>query len=284
MWIPRREPRAVPTLPETMTLGRFLRIYISLFIGIVCTSSISLFLLAWIVNNQNISVNSLHHDFQTVYIVTTDQWLHNSQLRAAIELRWLWVSSSLALTIGLFPSEIANRLLRWLTSVKMYVSFSLITEYINGNDRVQNRSISNAICHGSLPVYISRSSSSSYSEAPVIPPLVRLSTLAPTFGSQATSVGHQQPDILPQTSDRDARSFLSQTCDGETIRPNVPSEPKEALQPCDSLQLSRSSQQTERVVNPTASVLTLADSTYPPSSFGRASSAFRTCEEGSIKR
>jgi hypothetical protein len=70
IWIPRRERRVTPTSPETMTLYNFLRIYISLLIGIVCTTSVSLFLLAWIVNDSNISFDSLHHDFQTVFVLT----------------------------------------------------------------------------------------------------------------------------------------------------------------------------------------------------------------------
>lgn len=114
VWIPRQERRVASTSPETMALSHFLRIYISLFVGIVCTSCVSLFLLVWIVNNSNVSVDSLHRDFQTVYILTTDQWSRNPQLRIAIELRWLWISSGIVLAIGLFPNERANRLLRWL--------------------------------------------------------------------------------------------------------------------------------------------------------------------------
>ncbi|KAF9778694.1 GPCR fungal pheromone mating factor [Thelephora terrestris] len=121
IWAPRGEPRTSPASPETLTLYCFLRLYVSLFIGIVCTSSISLFLLAWVIDNSNISVNSLHHDFQTVYILTTDQWLRNPQLRTAVELRWLWISSSLVLAFGLFPNERAKQLFGWLASVKVYV-------------------------------------------------------------------------------------------------------------------------------------------------------------------
>lgn len=121
LWVPRGGQRTPTASPEALTLCRFLRMYISLCIGIVCTSSISLFLLVWIVDNSNISVNSLHHDFQTVYILTADQWSRNPQLRTAVELRWLWVFSSVVLTIGLFPNERARRLLGWLTSVKAYV-------------------------------------------------------------------------------------------------------------------------------------------------------------------
>lgn len=125
LWVPRRQRRVSPTSTEMITLGQFLRIYISLFIGIICTSSVSLFLLVWIVNDSNISFDSLDHDFQTVYILTTDQWSSNPQLRAAIELRWLWVFSSIVLTIGLFPSERAHQLLRWLASIKTCVRTSL---------------------------------------------------------------------------------------------------------------------------------------------------------------
>lgn len=103
-----------------MTLYRFLRIYISLFVGIVCTSSITLFLLVWIAENSHITADSLHRDFQTVYTLTTDQWLRDPQLRGAVELRWVWVSLALALAVGLFPEERANRIFYWLVSVQMY--------------------------------------------------------------------------------------------------------------------------------------------------------------------
>ena len=103
------------------TLHHLLRPSISLFLGIICTSSFSLFLLLSIVNNSNISVNSLHHDFQTVYIITTDRWLRNPQFRAAVELRWLWASLGFALAIGLLPKERADRLLGWLVATKLYI-------------------------------------------------------------------------------------------------------------------------------------------------------------------
>jgi len=273
IWVPRRERRVTPPPPETMTLFRFLRIYLSLFIGVVCTSSVSLFLLVWIVNSPGIPVDSLHHDFQTVYILTTDQWSHNPQLRTAIQLRWLWASSSVALAIGLFPTERANQLLRWLASAKVYVL-----------TRGQHRSISNTVSHGSLPVYISRTPSPPHSGAPVIPPLVRQSPLAPTLCSRASAVEDQRSETLPKTSERDTRSSLSQLCDNETIRPHAHSEPEEAPQHCDPLEPSRSSEQTERVPNSAVSTVTLADSTYPASSVGRTSSAYRTCEEESIRR
>ena len=121
IWVPRRERGVALPPPETMTLSRFLRLYISLFIGIVCTSSVSLFLLVWVVNDPNISVDSLHHDFQTVYVLTTDQWSRNPQLRTAVELRWLWAFLSIVLTVGLFPNERLNQLLRWLAPVKVHV-------------------------------------------------------------------------------------------------------------------------------------------------------------------
>ena len=104
-----------------MTLHHLLRLSTPLFLGIMCTGSFSLFLLLSIVNNSDISVNSLHRDFQTVYIITTDQWSRNPQLRAAVELRWLWASLSFSLAIGLFPKERANRLFGWLAAPKLYV-------------------------------------------------------------------------------------------------------------------------------------------------------------------
>jgi hypothetical protein len=284
IWIPRRERRVASTSQETMTLSHFLRIYISLFVGIVCTSSVSLFLLVWIVNDSNVSVDSLHRDFQTVYILTTDQWSRNPQLRTA---------SRIAVALGIFGHRTRHRFIperksQPTSSLALKISrvgSSLFSDHshINVHDRVRHRSISNVLCHGSLPVYIPRSSSS-YSEAPAIPSLVRQSTLAPTFGSRVTSVEHQQPEVPPQISGRDTQSSLSQPCDSETIRPNAPSETEETLRPCNPLQPSRSSQQTERVRNPTASTLTLTDSTYLVSSFGEASSTHRTREEGSIRR
>ncbi|KAF9651327.1 STE3-domain-containing protein [Thelephora ganbajun] len=229
IWAPRRNEGVALMSPETMTFCHFLRLSVSTFLGIVCTSSISLFLLLWIINDSNISVNSLHHDFQTVYIITTDRWSRNPQLRTAVKLRWLWASMSFALTIGLFPKERADRLLGWLASAKVYA-----------RTRVWHRSTLNAICHGSLPVYISRSSSSSsYGEAPAIPSLVRQSTLAPTFSSRVSSVQFHQPEVSLHTSERDARSNLSQPY--ETIRPNEPSELQETSQPSELPQLGESS-------------------------------------------
>jgi len=104
-----------------MTFHHLLRLSTSLFVGIICTSSFSLFLLLSIVNNSNISVNSLHHDFQTVYIITADRWSRNPQLRAAVELRWLWASLGFALTIGLLPKERVDRLLGWFAATNLYV-------------------------------------------------------------------------------------------------------------------------------------------------------------------
>lgn len=122
-----RGQRAPSAPPEMVALSHSLRTLASLFVGVVCTSSASLLLLVWIVNNPNISVNSLHHDFQTVDVLPTNQWSHNPKLRAAVELRWLWLSSSFALMIGLFPKERANRLLAWFVSVKMYFRTRLAT-------------------------------------------------------------------------------------------------------------------------------------------------------------
>lgn len=121
VWLPRREQRGTPVSPETLTLYHFLKIYISLFLGVVCTSSASLFLLVWITNNSHISIDSLHHDFQTVYVLTTDQWSRDPQLRTAIELRWLWASLSIVLAVGLFPNERAKKLFGLLVSAKLYI-------------------------------------------------------------------------------------------------------------------------------------------------------------------
>ena len=104
-----------------MTLHHLLRLSTSLFLGVICTSSFSLLLLLSVVNNSNISVNSLHHDFQTVSIITTDQWSHNPQFRAAVELRWLWASLGFTLTIGLLPKERVDRILGWFAATKLYV-------------------------------------------------------------------------------------------------------------------------------------------------------------------
>jgi len=143
-----------------------------------------------------------------------------------------------------------------------------------GRDRTWHGSTSNAVCHGSLPVYFSRTSSSSYAETPTIPPLVRQSTFTPTFISQLSPMSHQQPRVLPHVLEPDTRPKLSQPY--ENIRPNEPSEPSELPQS------SRSSQQSEPVPSPAASVLTLTDNISPVSSVGGASS-YRTCEEESTR-
>ena len=104
-----------------ITLHHLLRVSTSLFLGIICTSSFSLFLLLSIVNNSKISVNSLLHDFQTVYIISTDRWSRSPQFRAAVELRWLWASLGFALAIGSLPKERADRLVGWLATAKLYI-------------------------------------------------------------------------------------------------------------------------------------------------------------------
>jgi len=209
----RRKEGVTPTSTETMTRERLLRVSISLFLGTVCTSSIALFLLLRITSNSQISVDSLHHDFQTVYIITADQWTRNPWLRTAVELRWLWASLSVVLGIGLFPKERIGQVVGWFASVKMYIRM-----------RRWHRSALNSVCHGSLPVYISRTPSPSYSDVPIIPSLPRLSTLAPTFGSRVSSMLYQ-PEVIPPVPVLDTRS-KSQVW--ETVRPNVPPEPQEA--------------------------------------------------------
>jgi len=121
IWVPRHKQGEIRQPSEVMTSHHLLRISTSMFLGIICTSSFSLFLLLSIVNNSSISVNSLHHDFQTVYIITTDRWSRNPQFRAAVELRWLWASLGFALTTGLLPKERADRLLGWWAATKLYV-------------------------------------------------------------------------------------------------------------------------------------------------------------------
>ena len=144
-----------------------------------------------------------------------------------------------------------------------------------GHNRTWHRSTSNGVCHGSLPVYVSRTSNSSHGETPAIPSLVRQSTLAPTFTSRVSPVPYQQPKMLPHVPKPDTRSKLSQSC--ESIRPSEPFEPSELPQP------SWSSQQSERAPDPAESMLTLADSISPPSSVGGASS-YQTCEEAESTR
>ena len=126
VWAKGRKEGITPTPTETMARERLLRVSISLFLGTVCTSSIALFLLLWITSNSRISVDSLHHDFQTVYIVTTDQWTRDPRLRTAVELRWLWASLSVVLGIGLFPKERVGQVVGWFASVKMYIRMRFV--------------------------------------------------------------------------------------------------------------------------------------------------------------
>jgi len=274
--VPKREQGGTLTSFEAATLHT-LRLSISLFLGIVCTCSASLFLLLWIVNNSNISVNSLHHDFQTVYIVSADRWLRNPQLRTAVELRWLWAALGFALTIGLFPKERADRLLGWLAAAKLYIRtrsavfipFRNALDIDHHHDRIWNRPTSSTVCHGSLPVYISRTSSSSHGEAPAIPSLARQSTLALTFNSQVSSV--QRSAVFRHTPESDTRS---KPC--ETSQHNESSEPQETSEPGGPPQLSRPPQKSEHVLNPATSMLSLADSAY--------ASSYRTCEESIGRR
>jgi len=147
---------------------------------------------------------------------------------------------------------------------------------LNGrHDRTWHRSTSNAICHGSLPVYLSRTSSSSYGETPAIPSLARQSTLAPTFISRVSPVPYQPPKPSHHVPEPDTRSKLSQSC--KSIGPSEPSEPSELPRS------SRLSQQGEPVTGPAASMLTLADSISPASSVGEGSS-YQTCEEAGSTR
>jgi len=261
-----------------MTLRHFLRLSVSLFLGIICTTIVSLSLLLLVVNYPGISVNSLHHDFQTVQIVPVIQWSLIPPLRAAVELRWLWTSSSFTLSVGLFPKERLEWLVGLLASAKMYVRMRLAGRFLNRNfmlnndfDRAWNRSISNADCHGSLPVYISRASS----EPPTIPPLIRQSTLAPTLGSRLSSAQSFRPEVLLRTSQFDIRSKPLPADD--TVRPSEHSGPQETSQSNEPHQPNPSPHQNNPVPSPAASMLTLADSTYLAPSLGGASS-YRTCE------
>lgn len=104
-----------------------------MFLGIVCTSSIALFLLLWTTSKSGISVDSLHHDFQTVYIITTDQWTRNPRFRTAVELRWLWVALSFVFGIGLFPKERVGQVVGWFASVKMYIQMRYVVRPAHGN-------------------------------------------------------------------------------------------------------------------------------------------------------
>jgi len=116
-----------------MTIKHFLRLSISLFLGIICTTIVSLSLLLLVVNYPGISVNSLHHDFQTVQIVPVIQWSLIPPLRAAVELRWLWASSSPTLSFGLFPKERLEWFVGLLASAKMYFRMRLASHFLSGN-------------------------------------------------------------------------------------------------------------------------------------------------------
>lgn len=131
IWARRRTQEVTQMLHETTRPRRSLRLFISLFIGIVCTSFVSLSLLLGIINSSDLSINSLHHDFQTVSIVPTAQWLLIPPFRAAIELRWLWTSLNFALSVGLFPKERIDWLFGWLASAKMYVRMRLAAYFFN---------------------------------------------------------------------------------------------------------------------------------------------------------
>jgi len=132
-WTQRRRQGSTPTSSETMTLKHFLRLSISLFLGIICTTIVSLSLLLLVVNYPGISVNSLHHDFQTVQVVPVIQWSLVPPLRAAVELRWLWASSSFTLSVGLFPKERLEWIVGLLASAKMYVRMRLADHFLNRN-------------------------------------------------------------------------------------------------------------------------------------------------------
>ena len=133
VWASRRRRGVTPTSSETVTLGHFLRLSISLFFGIFCTGSVSLFLLLGTVSSPGISVNSVHHDFQTVSIIPTAQWSLIPQLRNAVKLRWLWASLSFTLSAGLFPKERIDWVVGLLTSARMYFRMRLATHFFNGN-------------------------------------------------------------------------------------------------------------------------------------------------------
>lgn len=148
----------------------------------------------------------------------------------------------------------------------------LLMIHVDHPGRTFHRSASNAICHGSLPVYISRSSTSS-SEVPAIPPLARQSTLSPSFRSRVTSGEEHQPGVLPQNSRSDTRSSPSQPCDAEQeTRLDVPFKPQGTFHPREVPRSSRSPQPTERAISSMASISTLVNTTHPTIPFfGRAS-------------
>lgn len=276
-WASRRIQGATPTSPGAMTVWDFLRLSTSLFVGIICVISVSLPLLLLIVNIPGISVNSsLHHDFQTVSVVPVVQWSNVPGLRSAVELRWLWSSLNLTFFVGLFPKERIDRLVGWMKSVKMYfrmrsaARFSRKKFHIDNNGRAWHRSAQDAASHGSLPVYFSRA------ETPVIPSIIRQSTLAPTFISRVSSGQLYQHEALFPMPEFDIHSKIAQV--GETIQPIEHTEPEETPQPNQHPQPSLSLHQSEPILTPTTSMLTLADVIYPASSLGEASS-YRTCEE-----
>ena len=132
-WTQRRRQGSTPTSSETLTLKHFLRLSISLFLGIICTAIVSLSLLLLVVSYPGISVNSLHHDFQTVQVVPVIQWSLVPPLRAAVELRWLWTSSSFTLSVGLFPKERLEWIVGLLASAKMYVRMRFVDHFLNKN-------------------------------------------------------------------------------------------------------------------------------------------------------
>lgn len=182
-----------------------------------------------------------------------------------------------------FTPQRTDRLACWTAGVRQDVCPNEVGSLFfqrkfrfDSHDRAWHRSASNTVCHGSLPVYITRASS----EAPIIPSIIRQSTLAPTFSSRPPSVHSYRPEVLPHPSKLDIRSRPSQA--GDTMRLSEPSEPQETFQSNELPQLSQFLHQSKPVLSPTASMLTLADSIYPAPSLGGASS-YRTCEEESIR-
>ena len=245
IWVSRQIQGEIPTSSGRTTLRHLLRLSISLFLGVALTGSFSLLLLLSIVNNtENISVDSLHHDFQTIYVITTDQWLRNPQLHTAVELRWLWATLGLGLAIGLFPKERVDWILGLFAGIRLYirkrsVAFSFFQNafHIDNHDRMWYRSASAAFSHGSLPVYISRSSSSTHGETPILPSLNRQSTLALTDSSRVSSVPRQQLEVPPHIPQPDTRSW-------ESIRRNGHSKSQRTSQPGELPQLNQSLQLT----------------------------------------
>lgn len=207
IWVSRRKRRGSRASSETITLPHLLRLPISLFLGIFSTCFFSLLLLLFLVNTPNISVDSLHHDFQTVSIVPAVQWWNIPPFRAAVELRWLWASLGPGLATGLFPKERADRILGFLTApVRQYrmkseaFSSSGLT-HADDYNRKWHQSVLRAAPDGSLPVYISRTSGSSYGEMPAVPPLVLQPTPAPYQQPETSSPHHiPEPDLQSKFS------------------------------------------------------------------------------------